>query len=52
MEVESKRYLEWSDLRFAPEKREEIYKQIGEDMNQSYYELALKHGHDLGRFYQ
>lgn len=40
------------DLRFAPEKRKEVYKQIGEEMNQSYYEMALKHGLDLGRFYK
>ncbi|QLG46840.1 sugar transporter [Costertonia aggregata] len=52
MEVESKRYLDWSDFRFSPKKRQEIYRQIGEDMNQSYYEMALKHSHDLGRFYQ
>lgn len=52
MNVISKNYLEKSDLRFAPEKRKEVYKQIGEDMNQSYYEMARKHGHDLGRFYQ
>ncbi|WKX76185.1 hypothetical protein [Zobellia laminariae] len=52
MDVISKNYLEWSDLRFAPEKRKEVYQQIGEDMNQSYYEMALKHGYDLGRFYQ
>ena len=44
-------YLEKSDLRFAPEKRIAIYKQIGEGMSQSYYEMALKYDLDLGRFY-
>ncbi len=52
MDVERSVFLESRDLRFSPEKRKEVYKQIGEDMNESYYEIALKHGHDLGRFYQ
>lgn len=39
------------DFRFYPECREEVYRIIGEDPNQSYYELALKHGYDLARFY-
>jgi len=43
--------LEKEDLRFAEKQRQEVYKQIGEDLNISYYELALKHGLDLGRFY-
>ena len=44
-------YLKSNDLRFSPEKREKIYAMIGEDPNQSYYELALKHGFDLARLY-
>ncbi|WP_055446381.1 hypothetical protein [Lacinutrix mariniflava] len=52
MDVISKKQLEWSDFRFAPKKRKEVYKQIGEDMNQSYYEMALKHSFDLGKFYE
>ncbi len=44
-------YFRDSDLRTFPEIREEIYKDIGEDPNMSYYELALKHGFDLARFY-
>lgn len=52
MEVERSLFLERRDLRFSPEKRALIYKQIGEDMNQNYYKMALKHGHDLGRFYE
>ena len=44
--------LEKEDLRFAMKQRQEVYKQIGEDMNLSYYELALKHGFDLGRYYE
>lgn len=45
-------YLEKEDLRFTDKQRKEVYKQINEDMNISYYELALKHGLDLGRFYE
>jgi len=52
MDIKRAFYLERSDLRFAPEKRKEVYKQIGEDINQSYYEMALKHGLDFGRFYK
>lgn len=44
-------YFKFSDLRSLPEVRKEIYKDIGEDPNMSYYELALKHGFDLARFY-
>lgn len=39
------------DFRFYPECRKEVYDMIGEDPNLSYYELALKHGFDLARFY-
>ncbi|MDR2905607.1 MAG: hypothetical protein LBU73_06620, partial [Helicobacteraceae bacterium] len=46
-----KSFLEREDLRFAEKQRAEVYKQIGEDMHISYYELALKYGFDLGRFY-
>jgi len=52
MDIMRAYYLEKSDLKFAPEKRKEVYKQIDEDMNQSYYEMALKHGLDFGRFYK
>ena len=45
-------YFIFSDIRSLPEKRKEIYEAIGEDPNQSYYELALKHGFDLARFYK
>ncbi len=51
MDLVPTHYLEKSDLRFAQEKRIEVYKKIGEDMNQSYYDMALKHGLDMGRFY-
>ena len=44
-------YFRDSDLRTFPEIRKEIYQDIGEDPNVSYYELALKHGFDLARFY-
>lgn len=52
MEVKRVVFLDSSDFRFALEKRKEVYKRIGQDMNQSYYEMALKHGFDLGRFYK
>jgi len=52
MEINRVVFLDSSDFRFAPEKRKEVYKQIGEDINQSYYEMALKHSFDLGRFYK
>lgn len=45
-------YLEREDLRFAENRRKEVYKQINENLNISYYDLALKNGFDLGRFYQ
>ena len=45
-------YFKYSDLRNNPEIRQEIYAMIGEDPNQSYYELALKHGFDLARLYE
>jgi hypothetical protein len=40
------------DLRFQTKDRILFYKQINENINISYYELALKHGFDLGRFYK
>jgi hypothetical protein len=45
-------FLEKTDLRFSPDKRKRIYNQINEKENISYYEMALKHGFDLGRFYE
>lgn len=45
-------YFRWSDIRSIPEVREKIYKAIGESPDQTYYELALKHGFDLARFYR
>jgi hypothetical protein len=33
-----------------PELRKEVFENIGEDPNMPYYELALKHGHDISRF--
>jgi hypothetical protein len=39
------------DLLYHPELREKLYKEIGEDPNKSYYELAKEKGFDLGRFY-
>jgi hypothetical protein len=40
------------DLRFQEKDRNFIYNQINENINTPYYELALKHGFDLGRFYE
>ena len=39
------------DLLYHPELRRKLYKRVGEDPNKSYYDLALSHGYDLGRFY-
>jgi len=44
-------YFIADDLRYSPEKRNKIYAMIGENPNQSYYELALKRGFDLARLY-
>jgi hypothetical protein len=40
-----------SDLKYNPELRNKIYAMLKEDPNQSYYNMALKHGFDLARFY-
>lgn len=45
------RSLQHSDLRFN-EFRSEAYRRLCEDENQSYCEMALKHGHDIRRFYE
>jgi Immunity protein 26 len=42
--------LKHSDIRFN-DFRSEAYLRLGEDENQSYFEMALKHGYDLRRFY-
>jgi len=47
-----KKRIDYSDLRLLPELRKKIYEMIGEDPDTPYYELALKHGKDLARFYQ
>ena len=47
-----KKNIDYSDLRLLPELRKKIYEMIGEDPDAPYYELALKHGKDLARFYQ
>ena len=49
--VDVKSCFEASDLQYTPEKRNKIYSLVGEKINQSYYELALKHGFDLERLY-
>jgi hypothetical protein len=40
-----------SDLRFS-EQRDEIYRLMGEDPKQSYYEMASRHGYDTARLYR
>jgi hypothetical protein len=45
------RSLKDSDLRFTAY-RSEIYRLLGEDENQSYYEMSTRLGYDIGRFYQ
>ena len=47
-----KKNIDYSDLRLLPELRKKLYEMIGEDSDMPYYELALKHGKDLARFYQ
>ncbi len=44
-------FLDNNDLRLNINFRDKFYKQIEENLNQNYYEMALKHGYDLGRFY-
>ena len=44
-------YLEGSDLRFRPDVRKEVYDMMGEELGQTYYEMALKYGFDITRFY-
>ena len=47
-----KERIDYSDLRLLPELRKKLYEMIGEDPDIPYYELALKHGKDLARFYK
>ena len=47
-----KQRIDYSDLRLLPKLRKKLYEMIGEDPDMPYYELALKHGKDLARFYQ
>ena len=47
-----KERIDYSDLRLLPELRKKLYEMLGEDPDTPYYELALKHGKDLARFYQ
>jgi len=44
-------FLDNNDLRLSPADRTVFYSQINEDKNITYYELALKYGFDLARFY-
>jgi len=48
--VDPKGPLYKSDLRYN-NYRKEVYSLIKEDINQSYHEMAQKHGFDLSRFY-
>ena len=47
-----KKNIDYSNLRLLPELRKKLYEMIGENPDMPYYELALKHGKDLARFYQ
>jgi len=47
-----KKRIDYNDLRLLPELRKKLYEMIGEDPDMPYYELALKHGKDLARFYK
>jgi hypothetical protein len=51
MQVKSTYFLNNNDLRLSPVDRARFYSEIGEDPNISYYDLALKYGFDLARFY-
>ena len=45
--------MKYRDIYYADNNiQDEIYSLIGEDKNQSYYDLALKHGFDTSRFFQ
>ena len=44
-------YLEEDDLRYQPQRRVELYRQLGQDPAESYYQMALRHGLDFARFY-
>lgn len=52
LNVETKFSKLTGDLRYTPDLRARVYEEIGEDPNQSYYEMALKHGYDLARFFK
>lgn len=41
-----------SNLRLFNNHRNKLFKMIGEDPNESYHQMALKHGFDLKRFYK
>jgi hypothetical protein len=45
------KYLEDIDLRYKPQRRAAIYEQLQEDPTEPYYQMALRHGFDLARFY-
>lgn len=46
------KYLESSDLRYSPALRSNVYEEIGEDINQTYYEMSSKYGLDVSRFFK
>jgi hypothetical protein len=45
------KYMIPQDLYFYPEIRIKLYKEIGRDLNKSYYELSKEEGFDFSRFY-
>ncbi len=49
-EYGDKMHLENADLRFS-EHRSRIYQMLGEDENQSYYEMSTRLGYNISRFY-
>jgi hypothetical protein len=51
MRAKTTYFLSDTSLIYQSYDRMNFYRQIGEDPNQSYYEMALKHGFDLARFY-
>jgi hypothetical protein len=52
LQTEGTYFLIPNELRLSLDDRKRFYHEINEDINISYYELSLKHGFDLGRFYE
>ena len=49
-EYRDNKHLRYSDLRFSDHRRK-VYQLLGEDENQTYYQMSTKLDHDITRFY-